>query len=58
MTEHVTCMALETMEEAEAQRLTFRHPEKYALICLWKSDDKQLWAVVPMPVINALMEAV
>jgi hypothetical protein len=52
----ITCMALETFEEAEKQRLTFASPEKYGLLCLWKNRDKQLWAVVSRQVMDAFEE--
>ena len=55
MTE-VMCVALGTWDEAEAHRLTFLDPDRYGLLCLWKSQDKQLWAVVTRQVLDAFEE--
>ena len=48
--------AVDTREEAEAKRLTFKNPEKFGLLCLWQSETKQLWTVVTLPVLDAFME--
>jgi DNA-directed RNA polymerase subunit M/transcription elongation factor TFIIS len=55
-TESITCMALGTWDEAEKQRLTFLDPDCYGLLCLWKSHDDQLWAVVTRQVMDAFEE--
>ena len=43
-------------EDAEAYRNKLMRKELYGLYCIYGDDKTQLWATMPLKVLNALME--
>ena len=43
-------------EDAEAYRNKLMRKELYGLYCIYVEDKTQLWAIMPLKVLNALME--
>ena len=44
-----------THAEANAYRKTFLHSDMYGLFQIWRSDDDQMWCVLPKAALYAIM---
>ena len=54
--EEVTNMkGFTTHAEADAYRRTFLHPGAYGLFHIWRSDDEQMWCVMPKAALYAII---
>ena len=54
--EHVTNInGFTSHDKADAYRKTFLHPELYGLFGIWRSNDEQMWCVMPKVALDAIM---